>query len=137
MCTKLHRGDVVKIWSLQSFSDGGFLNGVEGVVRQDQTVHQDQTGASILVIVPRNYKGDMILDTSYEVYDRQLEFIRRSPGMDVMVDNILALNRRIRTYEFDRVVDSRPWNWAPEFYFDENMGIQLDRSMLEYPEALI
>lgn len=64
------KGDLVKVYSLQSFFHGGFLNGEVGVV------YQDQVGSSVLVTVNRNM-GNMEyrLDYSYEVYEKQLELI--------------------------------------------------------------
>jgi len=68
---KYKQGDVVKVWSLQSFHGGGFLEGVEGVVKQNQI------GSSVIVAVPRKIDGKMQVDPSYEVYEQQLEFVHR------------------------------------------------------------
>lgn len=64
------KGDLVKVYSLQSFFGGGFLNGNLCVV------YQDQNGSSVLVTVSRNF-GSMNyrLYFSYEVYEKQLEKI--------------------------------------------------------------
>ena len=69
------KGDVVKVWSLQSFSGGGFLDGVEAIVSQDQI------GRSVLVAVERNIGGRVKVDPSYEVYPRQLELIHRPSNL--------------------------------------------------------
>lgn len=37
MNEKFKRGDIVKVWSLQSFHGGGFIDGRKGIVGQDQT----------------------------------------------------------------------------------------------------
>lgn len=71
------RGDVVKVWSLQSFDEGGFIDGREGVVKQDQN-----GGKSVIVAVERNIGGVMKLDPSYEVYAQQLELVH-SPSRAV------------------------------------------------------
>ena len=68
---KYKAGDVVKVWSLQSFHGGGFLDGVEGIVKQDQI------GSSVLVAVVRKIDGKDRVDPSYEVYEQQLELVHR------------------------------------------------------------
>ena len=70
MTRKYKKGDAVKVWSLQSWSCGGFLDGREAVVKQDQN-----NGQSVFVSVVRNFSGEMKLDPSYEVYAKQLELI--------------------------------------------------------------
>jgi len=62
---KYKKGDKVRVWSLQSFHGGGFLNGEPAIVRQSQT------GDSIILCVIRNFNGNYILDNSYEVYAKQ------------------------------------------------------------------
>ncbi len=74
---RFKKGDIVKVWSLQSFNCGGFLKGKEGVVYQDQN-----EGGSVLVSVVRNFNGENKIDPTYEVYDRQLEFIREGEKTD-------------------------------------------------------
>jgi hypothetical protein len=66
------KGDRVRVWSLQSFSHGGFLNGEPAVVRQDQT------GDSVILAVVRNIDGIYKLDKSYEVYAKQCELYIQS-----------------------------------------------------------
>ena len=67
------QGDVVKVWSMQSFFGGGFLNGAIAIVRQNQI------GNTVLLIVSRRIELKIMnskkrnisihsLDTSYEVY---------------------------------------------------------------------
>lgn len=68
---KYKHGDIVKVWSLQSFWGGGLIKGTEGVVSQDQI------GSSVLVAVKRKISGEDKIDPNYEVYDKQLEFIHR------------------------------------------------------------
>lgn len=63
-------GDVVKVYSLQSFHGGGFIDGTEGVVKQDQI------GRSVLVTVERKFHGSYAIDPHYEVYAEQLRFVR-------------------------------------------------------------
>jgi hypothetical protein len=72
MKAKFKEGDIVKVWSLQSFHGGGFLKGVEGIVTQDCT-----GGGSVFVTVERNINGVMKVDPYYEVYEQQLEFVHR------------------------------------------------------------
>ena len=62
------KGDIVKVYSLQSFHGGGFINGTQGIVYQDQLEEND----SVLVSVERkNEKGKDSIDHSYEVYAGQ------------------------------------------------------------------
>ena len=68
-------GDVVKVWSLQSFSHGGFINGTEGVVAQDQLEN-----GSVIVVVERRIKGEDRIDPNYEVYPEQLYLVQKSHG---------------------------------------------------------
>lgn len=65
--TKFKKGDRVKVWSLQSFKYGGFLNGEPAVVTQDQI------GDSVILAVVRNFEGIFQLDPEYEVYAKQCE----------------------------------------------------------------
>lgn len=60
------KGDVVKVYSLQSFFHGGFINGEEGIVSQDQN------SGSVLVAVKRKIDGKYKIDSFYEVYPEQL-----------------------------------------------------------------
>ena len=68
-------GDVVKVWSLQSFFHGGFINGEEGVVVQDQN-----EGSSVIVAVERRINGKDKIDPNYEIYPEQLRLVRKSHG---------------------------------------------------------
>ena len=65
------KDDVVRVWSLQSFSGGGFLNGVDAIVRQDQL------GDSVILRLVRNQGGQQAVDNAYEVYARQCELVKR------------------------------------------------------------
>jgi hypothetical protein len=67
------KGDKVKVWSLQSFTNGGFLNGEPAIVRQSQN------GDSVILCVVRNFGGEYKLDKSYEVYAKQCELIQEAP----------------------------------------------------------
>lgn len=144
------RGDVVKVWSLQSFNGGGFLDGETAIVRQDQGA----SARSVLLIVTRNLKTSInrdrwkhslhyALDTSYEVYDKQIELIKKTDDANTeMVKEFLDLNQKIRTYEHTQLMKQNihnctPYHYAPEFYIDENNMIQLDKNLLEFPEAFI
>ncbi|MFZ2992568.1 MAG: hypothetical protein WA061_02520 [Microgenomates group bacterium] len=69
MSYKYKKGDLVRVYSLQSFYHGGFLNGDFAIISQDQC------GASVLVTVCRNISGEYNLDFSYELYEKQLESI--------------------------------------------------------------
>lgn len=92
------RGDVVKVWSLQSFDGGGFLKGKEGVVFQDQLPGED----SVLVTVKRRIDGQNKIDPNYEVYAEQLKLVRKAdekPCVD------FRLNELIR-YDFSKLSKS-------------------------------
>ena len=77
---KYKKGDKVKVYSLQSFSDGGFINGTEGVIFQDQI-----DNGSVIVSVERNFKGTYKIDKYYEVYPEQLRLISRK--LDSKIDS--------------------------------------------------
>lgn len=66
---KFEKGDKVKVWSLQSWNNGGFLEGELAFVRQRQK------GSSVILCVKRNINGKIQLDKSYEVYAKQCELI--------------------------------------------------------------
>ena len=138
-------GDIVKVWSFQSFSGGGFINGKIAIVRQDQT-----TDNSVLLIVSRKpdnrlvherFKGLYVLDTTYEVFVGQTEFITRSKKTKRRVESFLEFNSKIRSYECDKLRNSGEkstnFNYAPEFFIDTNYIIQLNRDLLLYPELFI
>lgn len=63
----LQKGDRVLVWSLQSFSHGGFLKAEPAFLRQSQT------GDSVILCVIRNFNGKYKIDKSYEVYDKQVQ----------------------------------------------------------------
>jgi len=141
------KGDVVKVWSMQSFFGGGFLNGVIAIVRQNQISN------TVLLIVSRrielkimNSKKQNIsihsLDTSYEVYEQQTELIKNASLEDgEKVEEFLILNNKIREYERNFLKSEEfvyvPSHYAPEFFIDENYVIQLNKNLLQYPEAFI
>jgi len=66
----LQKGDKVLVWSLQSFSSGGFLKGEPAFLRQSQS------GDSVIVCVTRNFKGQYLIDNSYEVYREQVKKVK-------------------------------------------------------------
>ena len=69
---KFKKGDIVKVWSLQSFSGGGFLNGEHAFVRQSQK------GDSVILCVVRKSNDGYALDKAYEVYAKQCELVTES-----------------------------------------------------------
>lgn len=90
-------GDRVRVWSLQSFSYGGFLNGEEAIVRQDQV------GDSVLLIVVRNFSGIYQVDPSYEVYARQCELMAykedRRTDYEKAINELPSVYQKIRNGE--------------------------------------
>ncbi len=68
---KYYKGDRVKVFSLQSFSSGGFINGTYGTVTQDQG-----EGGSVIVSVRRKIEGEYKIDRYYEVYPEQLRMVK-------------------------------------------------------------
>ncbi len=64
------KGDIVRVYSLQSFHHGGFINGTEGIVVKDQG---DSNG--VVVAVERNFDGKHKIDSHYEVYAEQLQLV--------------------------------------------------------------
>lgn len=134
------RGDLVKVWSLQSFYGGGFIKGK--LARVTQSVGS-QKGGSVLLIVERkiNINGKSFdgIDLSYEVYCQQTEFIRHGTKEELAhIEYCIALNKRIR--EYAQNVNSKrhtPFHYAPEFFFDKNTVLQVNRDLLEYPEMFI
>ena len=67
----MKKGDRVLVWSLQSFSFGGFLNGEPAFVRQTTD------GDSVILCVIRNFNGENKIDESYEVYIKQVEIVTK------------------------------------------------------------
>jgi len=132
-------GDVVKVWSLQSFSDGGFLKGATAIVTQDQ--HTD--ASSVLLTVKRKIKGECMLDQSYEVYTQQTELVSSAtPESKENMKWFKELQSKIRTHEHDKQMngdreDFLTYSHAREFYIGEDNLIHLDQELLEYPEAFI
>lgn len=86
---KFEKGDKVKVWSLQSWNYGGFLNGEEAYVRQNQG-----SGDSVILIVPRNFNGGVKIDQSYEVYARQCELIEENPTPSIK-ENLIQVVRSV------------------------------------------
>lgn len=133
---KYKRGDRVKVWSLQSFSHGGFLEGEPGLVRQDQ----GETGRSVLVILTRKINGEYMLDSSYEIYAQQVEMVEEAT--DETVENVhwfLNANNKIKesTPRDDAEKWSIPWQYSRECYYDEDGFIKLDKDKLKYPEKFV
>lgn len=134
------KGDMVKVWSLQSFYGGGFLNGETAIVRQNQ--HRGSN--SVLLIVTRNVRLNpnesnlFSIDTSYEVYDKQIELIKNTTeNKRKQIDEFIELNRKIRQFEQDKDGYNTLYQYAPEFYFDDDMNIQLNENLLKYPELFL
>ena len=134
------KGDIVRVWSLQSFYGGGFLEGALAIVRQDQY------SKSVTVMVERKIqevKNRKVIDTSYEVYPAQTHLVKRATEEDKLrVDEFLKLNFKVR--ESARIGAKKkgihheiPLHYALEFYFDDDMKICLNKNWLEYPELLI
>lgn len=139
-------GDVVKVWSLQSFSGGGFLDGETAIVRQTQT------GKSVLLIVSRKppydlvndiYKYSYVLDTCYEVYSQQIALVRKArKGDNLNVTKFLQANALIREYEAHKfkqkdIKKQLSSNYAPEFFIDDYFEICLNKDMCNYPELCL
>lgn len=66
---KFLEGDIVMVFSLQSFFHGGFVRSI-GIVRQDQGDNDN----SVIVCTARNILGEIRMDYSYEVYQEQLQY---------------------------------------------------------------
>ena len=100
------KGDVVKVYSLQSFFGGGFINGTEGVVSQDQLFH-----GSVLVSIKRKSKGEEGIDPSYEVYPQQLEFVCHAGEKEIrdwgkMIEKIKKKNMEKKLFDIDADTDT-------------------------------
>lgn len=145
---KYKRGDVVKVWSLQS-SDDGFINGKPAIVGFDQSCDV----VSLIVTTKPNadkidpyYVGMDILDTRYEVYQQQTKLIKVANGDDrVDVTFFLSVLKIIRMYE-SKFFNSGgnnikyqfiSYDYAPEFYIDNNFKIKLNYKKFKYPELII
>ena len=140
---KFEKGDHVKVWSMQSFNGGGFLEGEPALVRQDQH------GRSVILIVTRKLPsftetGSIAgIDSSYEVYLKQVELVKKGDEGDrSRVDEFLAINLKIRSMEQKKAIaagikEITPYNYAPEFYFDSAMNILLAEELLKYPEIFV
>lgn len=137
-------GDIVKVWSFQSFSNSSSLNGELAIVREDQS------SKSVLLIValkpnPKRvnpcFAGCYALDICYEVYQRQIELVQKATKANKKnVKDFLQLNYKIRSHEASKMPDNYEkisWNYAPEFYIDDDFHIQLNRDILQYPEVFI
>jgi len=92
---KYKKGDRVKVWSLQSWNDGGFLKGADAIVVQNQV------GSSVLLAVVRNIKGTYKLDKSYEVYAEQCVLVEAT---DTGEDDIQGYRDAMK--EFERFIKS-------------------------------
>ena len=90
MARLFKKGDVVKVYSLQSFFDGGFLKGEEGIVYQDQLPND-----SVLVTVKRLIDGKRRVDPSYEVYQEQLRLVGKATKKKQLLDKFDELLREL------------------------------------------
>ena len=122
----------------------------EGLFR-DFTQFNARIKNGVLLIVGRKFDAGVDsrrcegIDFSYEVYIQQTEFI--SHGTKEIIKNIEynhKLNEMIREHEQRLVLNSNdtcrnttPYHYAPEFYFDDDTMLHLDRDLLEYPEIFI
>lgn len=125
------RGDIVRVWSLQSFSHGGFLNGEIAIVRQDQT------GSSVLLIVSRNIKGTHMLDLSYEVYVKQIELVSYAIDSGRSVENMLQTHRKFREFHYNKTGDQEFYSYSFEFFINTKNELELDIEKILYPEYVI
>lgn len=66
----MEKGQRVLVWSLQSFSGGGFLKGAPAFVRQSS-----RGDDSVLLCVCRNIGGKIVIDERYEVYKQQVVMV--------------------------------------------------------------
>ena len=66
----MKKGQRVLVWSLQSFSGGGFLRGEPAFLAQSTT-----DGGSLILCVMRKKNGNLVLDDSYEVYQEQVRVV--------------------------------------------------------------
>lgn len=62
-------GDFVKVWSLQSFHGGGFIEGSPGFILSGN----EKGESSVIVAVCRKINGVFAVDEAYEVYVKQVE----------------------------------------------------------------
>lgn len=139
-------GDVVKVWSLQSFFGGGFLDGETAIVRQNQM------GRSVILIVSRKpkfgaindvYQCSYVLDTSYEVYDRQVDLVKKATEEEKRnVERFLRFNDMVRKYESDKIKQrgsnkTISYNYSPECYIDDDFNIRLNKDIFQYPELYL
>lgn len=93
------KGDLVFVWSLQSFDGGGFLNGVPGIVTQDSGKDEE----SLYVTVERKRGGRIEVDEDYEVYKGQVKLAERLNWVAKAPTRILALHLGM-TLEYGRQV---------------------------------
>lgn len=132
-------GDIVKVWSLQSFSNGGFLKGATAIVTQDQHA----SASSVLLTVKRKIEGEYMLDQSYEVYNQQTELVSTAtPKSKENMKWFKELQSKIRTHEHNKQMSGEreyflTYSHSREFYIGEDNLIHLDRDLLEYPESFI
>lgn len=72
----MKKGDRVLVWSLQSFSQGGFLCAEPAFLRQSSNSVNSKNNSVILCVI-RNFDGEYKIDTSYEVYIKQIEKVEK------------------------------------------------------------
>ena len=82
-------GDIVKVWSLQSFFHGGFIKGKEAIVSQDQLCEDD----TVIVTVERVIDGELKIDSSYEVYPQQLRLVQKIRGGKNVIEFRLLIQK--------------------------------------------
>lgn len=84
------KGDLVNVYSLQSFDYGGFLDGDKAVVRQDSK------SKSIFLCVVRNIGGAYKVDLSYEVYKEQVKPYKKKRAPEVKCKKANKLLKKVR-----------------------------------------
>lgn len=72
----MKKGDRVLVWSLQSFNQGGFLCGEPAFLRQSSNGDNSLNNSVILCVI-RNFDGVYKIDTSYEVYIKQITKVEK------------------------------------------------------------
>jgi len=92
------KGDLVSIFSLQSFFYGGFLYDEPAIVRQDQIDNN-----SVLVMLVRNYNGSYKMDYGYEIYPEQIRMINCFDNFDLKEKNKInkIFNSLMMWYDID------------------------------------
>lgn len=122
------KGDIVRVWSLQSFHHGGFIDGRIGIVRQDQG-----KGSSVIVALMRNFGGERMVDFAYEVYARQCELV--ATATKETIENITTM---LRLADILREENDHHSNRNKAFYLDEDeKRIKVELDLIQNPEKIL